>query len=455
MFGGSTNHWMGWCRPLESIDFERREWLPHSGWPFDKSHLDPFYDRATKLVELPSTRFDAAAWERGDRPALTLTEGLAADAMFQLSPPTLFGQVYRSGLAEARNVTTFLNANVVEVVTSESGTGVTRLDVQTLAGTRLTASASIYVLAAGGIENARLLLSSTATQTCGVGNSNDLVGRFFMEHPYFYSARLELSTVAPSLALYAIPSVNPPSRSAAAVGTFTFTERLQRREQLVACAVRPVLHVAQAMREEYFSPGPKSARRLVDCARQRRMPPRPAAELMNFVRGAREIGLVVARRLGESLFRASPTVLRTVVEATPDRDSRVSLSDDRDRLGCRRARVNWKLGEAQRRSSERMHELLGSAFARAGIGAISLFPGTAGTGWPASLSSGGHHCGTTRMHRNPSEGVVDENCRVHGVSNLFVAGSSVFPTIGYANPTLTIVALALRLADHVRKLRLP
>ena len=454
MFGGSTNHWTGWCRPLEPIDFEKRDWLPYSGWPFDKSHLDPFYERATDVVELPSRRFDSSAWESGEKRALKFTDGLAADSMFQLSPPTMFGRAYRSGIADARNVTAYLHANVVEIVTCESGAKATRLLVKTLEGKQLSASASIYVLAAGGIENARLLLASNGAQRCGVGNTRDLVGRFFMEHPYFYSARLELTVRAPSLALYAVPSTNPPSRNAAAVGMFTFTEQLQRAEQLVACAVRPVLlHPTYATREEFYSTGPKSARRIVDAVREMRMPHRPAAELMNVVRGAREIGLLFAQRLAESFSRATPIALRTVVEATPDPDFRVSLADKRDLLGSRSARVNWKLGERQRRSSARMHELLGHELARANVGSISLFPESGDTGWPASLYYGGHHSGTTRMHRSAAEGVVDENCRVHGVSNLFIAGSSVFPTIGYANPTLTIVALALRLADHVKELR--
>jgi choline dehydrogenase-like flavoprotein len=452
MFGGSTNHWTGWCRPLEPLDFEKRDWLPHSGWPFDKSHLDSFYERASEVLELPSARFDASAWENGEKRALSFTDGLAANSMFQLSPPTMFGRAYRSGIAGARNVTAYLHANVVEIATCESGARVTRLLVKTLDGKQLSASSSIYVLAAGGIENARLLLASNGTQRCGVGNTRDLVGRFFMEHPYFYSARLELAARAPSLALYAIPSTTPPSRNAAAVGMFTFTEQLQRSEQLVSCAVRPVLHPTYATREEFFTAGPKSARRIVDAIREMRMPNRPIAELMNVARGSREIGLVLARRLAESLSRASPIALRTVVEATPDPDSRVTLADNRDLLGSRSARVNWKLGEAQRRSSARMHELLGNALAHANVGSISLFPESGDTGWPASLSCGGHHSGTTRMHRSAAEGVVDENCRVHGVSNLFITGSSVFPTIGYANPTLTIVALALRLADHVKKL---
>jgi choline dehydrogenase-like flavoprotein len=453
MFGGSTNHWTGWCRPLEPIDFENRDWMPYSGWPFDKSHLDPFYERATAVLELPSARFDSSAWETGEKRALNLTDGLAADSMFQLSPPTMFGQAYRHAIADARNVTAYLHANVVEIVTCESGARVTHLRVKTLERKQLSASASIYVLAAGGIENARLLLASSGAQQWGVGNTRDLVGRFFMEHPYFYSARLELTPRAPALGLYAIPSSNPPSRNAAAVGMFTFTEQLQRTEQLVACAVRPVLHPASATRDEFYSTGPKSARRIVNAIREMRMPYRPATELMNVARGAREIGLVLARRLGESLSRATSIALRTVVEATPDPDSRVTLTEKRDLLGSRSASVNWKLAEAQRRSSARMHELLGNALANANVGSISLVPALADTGWPASLYCGGHHSGTTRMHRSAAEGVVDENCRVHGVSNLFIAGSSVFPTIGYANPTLTIVALALRLADHVKKLR--
>jgi choline dehydrogenase-like flavoprotein len=451
IFGGSTNHWTGWCRPLEPIDFEKRDWLPHSGWPFDKSHLDPFYERATEILELPSARFDASAWVSSEKRELSLTDGLDANSMFQLSPPTMFGRAYRSGIAVAHNVTAYLYANVVEIVTGESGATVTGLVAKTLEGRHVRASSSIFVLAAGGIENARLLLASNGAQRCGIGNTRDLVGRFFMEHPYFYSARLDLAARAPSLALYAIPSTNPPSINAAAVGIFTFSEELQRAEQLVACAVRPVLHPTYATREEFYAAGPKSARRIVDAIRKMQMPYRPGTEVMNVARGAREIGLVLVRRLAESLSRGTPIALRTVVEATPDPDSRVTLADKRDILGSRSARVKWKLGEAQRQSSARMHELLRNALARANVGTISLIPESGDTGWPASLSYGGHHSGTTRMHRSAAEGVVDENCRVHGVSNLFIAGSSVFPTIRYANPTLTIVALALRLADHIKK----
>jgi choline dehydrogenase-like flavoprotein len=137
-------------------------------------------------------------------------------------------------------------------------------------------------------------------------------------------------------------------------------------------------------------------------------------------------------------------------EQQPNRDSRVTLSDRRDALGLPMTRLDWRLTAADKASLRRNLRALGAEFAAAGIGRLHLtLP--EGDAWPEELTGGNHHMGTTRMAADPRQGVVDADCRVHGIDNLYVAGSSVFPTCGAANPTLTIVALALRLADHLRE----
>ena len=137
------------------------------------------------------------------------------------------------------------------------------------------------------------------------------------------------------------------------------------------------------------------------------------------------------------------------LEQAPNPASRVRLIEQRDALGMPRVQLEWRLSGLDKRSIRRAHELLARELGRAGLGRLQLMLSEDEHRWPPELGGGRHHMGTTRMHRDPARGVVDPDCRVHGVGNLYVAGSSVFPTVGAANPTLTIVALALRLADHL------
>jgi choline dehydrogenase-like flavoprotein len=149
--------------------------------------------------------------------------------------------------------------------------------------------------------------------------------------------------------------------------------------------------------------------------------------------------------------------LQAIVEAVPDPDSRVTLSaDKRDRFGMPRVKVEWRLGEQVQRTFDKTFSLLAQELQMAGIADVELDAPLEGRRWPAKLEGTWHHMGTTRMHDSPHEGVVDRDCKVHGMSNLYVAGSSVFPTVGANFPTITIAALALRLAGHlVRQLDVP
>jgi choline dehydrogenase-like flavoprotein len=136
--------------------------------------------------------------------------------------------------------------------------------------------------------------------------------------------------------------------------------------------------------------------------------------------------------------------LRIDAEQAPSPESRVTLGDDRDAMGERRLHVAWRHTTLDAESLLRTSELFDQGLRRSGIGRARSVP-------QPLQATGGHHIGTTRMATDPSAGVVDENCRVHGLANVYVASSSVFPTSGYANPTLTILALAIRLGDHLRR----
>jgi choline dehydrogenase-like flavoprotein len=410
MFGGSTNHWNGWCRPLDPVDLERRPAVPHSGWPIEFDELDPYYEGAQSICELGPYEYDGRHWASSSGGSVLRLGGEAFEtSIFQFSPPTNFGRVYREPLARARNVRVLLHANATRIVTSDNGARAEQVRVATLSGRRFAVRARRVVVACGGIDNARLLLAS------GVGEPHGPVGRFFAEHPHAPVALAVLpATTAP---LYAGIDAGE-TRVRAAIAS---TASLAREEGLLRTSVTL----------DPFETDP-----YVDRQSERE------AAAAAFGRDVAS----VAGGLEASAFRVFALYLRA--EQAPNPSSRVTLAAETDPLGVPRARLEWRLGELDRRSVERTVALLGEALGSAGSGRVFSRP-SSDLRFVDGVGGGYHHMGTTRMGADPRTSVVDRNCRAHAVDNLYVAGSSVFPTSGYANPTLTIVALALRLADHL------
>jgi choline dehydrogenase-like flavoprotein len=182
LFGGSTNHWGGWCRPLDAVNFERRDWVPWSGWPISEETLKPYYADAARLFELPDSRFDMPTWRDRLPPPFSREGSNFENVVFQYGPKTNFGETYRARLLAAPNVTTLLHANLTQMELSAESSRVGHLRVAALTGRRCSIRPRVVMLAAGGIENARLLLVSKNDRPAGLGNEFDLVGRFFMEH---------------------------------------------------------------------------------------------------------------------------------------------------------------------------------------------------------------------------------------------------------------------------------
>jgi choline dehydrogenase-like flavoprotein len=449
-FGGTTHDWTGRCRPLDPIDFEARDDVAYSGWPFGRAHLDPFYQRAHELLELGPMSYEPCDWpDRGA--ALELSSHEVRTALFQYSPPTNFARAYRAELEGAANVYTWLYASVVEIETDAAAERVTRLRLATPERRRLSVSAKVYILAAGGIENPRLLLASSADRRPGLGNEYDRVGRFFMEHPQLFVGPFTPSASCPPLDLYTVPPGNEFDRPDPVVAGLSPSAELMTREGLLNASLGLFVRKAHQARPEYWSDGVTSLEHLVDAARRGEAPENPGRTLFDSIAGALPIARSCLARL--SRRRRSALVARLSFEAAPNPDSRITLSARRDALGLPRVDLDWRLSEIDRRSALRFLEIARGVIHDSGLGEIQVHLNLAPrgrTGWPLSIAGPHHHMGTTRMHVDPKLGVVDEHCRVHQMQNLYIAGSSVFPTSGYANPTLTLVALALRLADHVK-----
>lgn len=450
-FGGTTNHWGGASRPLDPIDFERRDWVPESGWPFDRTHLEPYYRRAQPVLELGPFAYGIEEWKGAElhRPA-PFDDRVLRNAFLQKSPPTRFGKVYRGELKRAPNIRTYLHANVLEIETTANGNAVRRLRVSALARNDFFVTARQYVIATGGIENARLLLLSDRVNPRGVGNTNGLVGRFFMEHPNFHPGKAAtlLPLRFPSRFYNIRTRVTHPAFPDAPVdlwGFITPSEETLRRRGLLNFGIAPI-PVPEPTAE-----GVASVRIFKRALLGKRDWPEDFWEHVgNVIADIDDIAVHGYRKI---TGQEQPIKLFDVgywTEQRPNPESRVYLSDERDALGQRRIVFDWRLTEQDRETMRAALRLFAQELGKAGLGRLRIEPAALGANPESLLQPSFHHMGTTRMHADPKRGVVDRNCRMHEVSNLSIAGSSVFPTVGHANPTITIAALAIRLADHIK-----
>jgi choline dehydrogenase-like flavoprotein len=428
-FGGSSNHWGGYTRPLDPIDFERRDWVPHSGWPFGKEELDPWYIPAARLVQVAPGYFDDASyWEEATAEALPVpASGRLRLQFVHFSPPTRFGMRYRDDLENAHNIQVLLNANVTRIRARQDAGSVRQLDIRTLTGLSHRVKARTYVLATGGLENARVLLLSSDVVKAGLGNHHDQVGRYFMEHPHL-SGFAEI--VAADLAR--VPKIlreRVTVKGHAAQVAYNPAPAFLREQRLLNATFMT------ALARSY----PGNSSRAGDDAR--------SLAHRNMLLAARHF-------LTDAPAPAPPDSgfwlgVGGSCEQAPNPDSRVSLSSQRDALGLARLKLDWRLTDQDRQSFYTHLRSLALEFGALGIGRL-LETIADQSKWPQPVGGGSHHMGTTRMSDDPSRGVVDRNCKVHDIDNLYVAGSSVFPTSGSANPTLTLVALTLRLAEHLK-----
>ena len=454
LFGGSTNRWGGWCRPLEAVNFAQRDWLPFSGWPIGAETLQPYHDDAAKLFELPNARFDLAAWSDRISHGLPLGATNFENTIFQHSPETNFRESYRARVLAAKNITVLIHANLTQIRLGPDSRRVGALHAATLSGRTLTVRPKVVVLATGGIENARLLLASRADRTAGLGNEFDMVGRFFMEHLHVPVGHMLAAPGDWSRKFYDKAIFNDVRLT----GVITPTAAAQAHYRLLSTSIAietarytsagtpfvgwppwitfPPLRPYYALRPGRFK---RVVRRLMHIAEQAQNIPKKFRS-WNMARLART-RIAPARRsdrIYSLYFRA---------EQAPDPANRVVLSERRDALGMPETRLEWRVKPIDAAGILGWLDVFDRDIRARGLGQV-IPPAE---GWQRGIIGGPHHMGTTRMSADPRRGVVDANCRVHSVDNLYIAGSSVFTTSGYANPTFALVTLALRLADTLRE----
>ena len=447
MFGGSTTRWAGQCRPFDPVDFEARAGMPDSGWPIGAEHLAPYYRRATEICDLNDWRFDPPEYEGFD----LQTESDIEPVRYRHGKHVDFAAAYGPELDASDTVRVFLDTHAVEI--TASGDQVSHVDARSTGGQALQFTAKTYVLACGGIENARLLLASRSAGETDLGNANGLVGRYFMDHPFFFGGSLDLAPGVGPEAIGALEGYEQAGVAQRTHGAFALSERLRREQGVNGAAVFFVSRAAHKSSPTFLSRGGVAMTRVLDVAMHRELPDgRLRRHLPALLTRPVEVGASTLERVKGAVAKRRTLAARFTLETAPNPDSRVRLDPRRrDRFGVPHVTVDWQLRDSDLRGLDLLQRGLSRLFAGGELGRLSLHGEREADGFPVSMEGGKHHMGTTRMSSDPDTGVVDVNCRLHGVANLYVAGSSVFPTAGFVNPTLTIVALALRLADHLRR----
>lgn len=449
-FGGTTGVWAGWCRPLEASDFLQQVGDVAAAWPFTRDALLPYYRRAQLACGLGDLSFEIDDWRGrlGDEPRLA-DDPAFVPRIFLVSGQR-FGERYLAALRRSANIDLVLHAPVARLETAADKSRVTHAEIRTPDGRAARLAAGTFVLAAGGIENPRLLLSSAESPAAAPGNGSGLLGRYFTDHPFVDPGTLVFDDAPRSLEFF-MPQVvarADAARTSVRAVLEACDDALPGGTRKAALFFHPRYEAHPAFESEavraLLRAWAKLGRRAV-----------PGNQLPGLLRGATAPRLAAVAALRKLFVKDGPAKrwrMRAMFESESRFENRVVLADQRDRLGRRRARIEWRLGERDLAHMRGVIARFERSLEHSGAARLErAFPDEPDA-WRAAIEAGKHHMGTTRMHADPRQGVVDDNGRVHGTSNLFVTGSSVFPTGGYANPTLTIVALAIRLADHLKGL---
>lgn len=450
-FGGTTAIWGGRCAEFDPIDLQRRDWVPGSGWPLDHAELERWYREARPLFDLPAEPQHSGILRRAGvpvpafDPARLTTPVWAFDMRFNR-----FAHDSCRDLVDHPRCEIVLHATATSIDIVPSGRGVEQVTARALNGRRLKVRARTFVLAAGGIENPRLLLASNTLIPAGLGNQGDAVGRYFMEHPHARGGRIV------------------GGRPLALLKAFGRRHRIGGQDLAALIAPAPEVQREQGILNSSLTIVARQPERRTQFWGMRAYS--RIKHDMAPTRTGRALWVTAKKLAGWAQRRVDPlrpwllhkmgrvdVALLVRAEQAPNPDSRILLSGERDPLGMPRIKLDWRLTGLDVRSVDVLVRTLGQELERLGLGRVepaSWLTDPSG-GWrtdpliSAHPIGGYHHMGTTRMADDPRQGVTDGRARVHGLPNLYIAGSSLFPTSGWANPTLTIVALSLRAADDI------
>lgn len=472
-FGGTSAIWGGRCVPLDPVDFEVREYMPDSGWPISHGEMAGYYPIACEYAGCGPADFSSASALRGSQATIVpgLPDGgVTSSGLERWGSPTDFGRRYRNDIAGNRRITCLLNATCTSVEFEDNPAHATSLRISTPGGHRLTVKASMFVLAGGGIATTRLMMVSNRVHRDGLGNHSGMLGRFYMGHLSGKIADIGFSTdVDRTIFGFERDAAGSYCRK-----RFTISSEQQKMHRLLNCALwldnprladpdhrsgilsLAILALSTPALSRRLAPDAIVAAAVGGAGEFPRMPHlrniildfpsvmafAPAFVYKRYFAKQRIPGFFV--RSGGNTY-----ALHYHAEQLPAAASHIRLGEDTDAAGMRRIVVDLRFSEADAASVVGTHRILDSHLRSHGCGELIYRFTDLHSAVQDQARDGFHQIGTTRMSDDPRKGVVDADCKVHGIDNLYVSSSSVFPTSGQANPTLSVIALSVRLARHL------
>ncbi len=403
-FGGTSNHWAGLCIPFDDVDFEQRDIYELPNWPISKSEFDQFFNRAADIIDIKGQSSAAPKNDRWQNSKMRIVGEVA-------SPPTRLNEKYLSEISAAKNIDLILNCNLVDIQLSGNLSHVEKIVTKNYRNEKFIFNAKHFVIACGAVENARLLLNSDSQISSGIGNHSDLVGRCFMEH-----LNVPMGQFVGDAAFWGSDrKLFKPTRE------FILQQRIGNSVLELTPDSQPLTYGRLRLLKRIVRDAVCSSDTLVSMSRQ----------------------------VSNVIYCPGDGQVLTLCEQMPNLNSRVTLGKEKDALGLRRVILDWQINDQDRKTVRTLAMTMAKEMARQDVGRVQLEEFV--TDPDGEIVAGGHchQMGTTRMSENPDHGVVDPDSRVHGMENLYIAGSSVFPTGGGNSPTLAIVQLSLRLADHL------
>lgn len=437
-FGGTTNHWGGYCRANDPIDYQGRPELNLPNWPVQFDEIKPYISKAAEYLGLSQKFFNPNVLLEslgvGDPNLVENSTDLLQTKVFQIAENIRLGTRFLEAPPDTDNLTVYLNLNILNLNLEETGNSVKSLNCATLNGRKVTAIANIVVIACHAIENARILLASNDVAPNGIGNDFDHVGRYFMDHTHIHASKFYPASSFPAIYDRDYSSNNNLNAN---IG---FSDETLRKNSLLQyyCRFNPVYISKEtesslvSIKDGFFSPGSFDY----------------IADVMQALSEFTGVGKMQLRARGIAHLLPDYFELEHRLEQAPNPNSRVILSERKDALGNRIADLDWQLNDIDIDSFKRGQLLLAQQVSALGWGRFELEEIT-GELVRDRVAGHWHQIGTTRMSDLASDGVVDRNCKVHGIDNLYIAGSSVFPTAGYSGPTMMIIGFSYRLAEHI------
>lgn len=417
-FGGSTNHWAGRVRRFDKVDFETRDYISESGWPIKYDDLESFYVSAEKVLDIEHEHHVLNEKNKKSE--------IFEHNYFSFSPPTRLGSKYFEDIRESHNIHLLLNTSLVsQKLLDDKFVPVFKVQ----GDNTFQVESTNFILCNGGLESIRTMLLIDGQANLPF---SEIIGKYYMGHAIYHPSTIFVNDSFPTEKFqvrYARFFHNESHEISSLFQKFRLKLGLRNTVSITDQRKIPQMFFHLSEKSQYIHRLPNLGYTLHNSHT-------PDNQDLKFLQSEGSLS---------KKFKSFQLLNRG--EQIPIRESYVSLLNNKDQNGNPQIKVNWKFSESDEKNIFYSNRLLNQHLKNCGWGILR--DEVSRSAIPKSMWTGAHHLGGTRMGQDTKRSVVDSNLRVHGISNLFVASSSVFCTSGVANPTLTVTALALRLAEYL------